>query len=96
MGSLDLFEGLRSTAGRDIAAKLLAAVLDQPRVKRLLSNELLSVDGTLVAAWASAKSFMPKDGGAAAGEAGALRSLQPDRLEVGEEEQQRRELLTRP
>src|SRR4029077_7965966 len=41
----------------DIAAKFLAAVLDQPRVKRLLSNEHFSVDGTLVAAWASAKSF---------------------------------------
>jgi len=46
----------------DIAAKFLAAVLDQPRVKRLLSNEHFSVDGTLVAAWASAKSFKPKDG----------------------------------
>src|SRR3979490_2201748 len=41
----------------DIGAKFLAAVLDQPRVKRLLSNEHFSVDGTLVAAWASAKSF---------------------------------------
>jgi transposase len=46
----------------DIAAKFLAAVLDQPRVKRLLSNEHFSVDGTLVAAWAPAKSFKPKDG----------------------------------
>jgi transposase len=46
----------------DIAAKFLAAVLNQPRVKRLLSNEHFSVDGTLVAAWASAKSFKPKDG----------------------------------
>lgn len=46
----------------DIAAKFLAAVLDQPRVKRLLSNEHFSVDGTLVAAWASSKSFKPKDG----------------------------------
>jgi transposase len=34
----------------DIAAKFLAAVLDQPRVKRLLSNEHFSVDGTLIAA----------------------------------------------
>ena len=46
----------------DVAAKFLAAVLNQPRVKRLLSNEHFSVDGTLVAAWASAKSFKPKDG----------------------------------
>jgi len=44
----------------DIAAKFLAAVLAQPRVKRLLSNEHFSVDGTLVEAWASMKSFKPK------------------------------------
>jgi len=32
----------------DIAAKFLAAVLAQPRVKRLLSTEHFSVDGTLM------------------------------------------------
>ena len=37
----------------DIAAKFLAAVLAQPRVKRLLSSEHFSVDGTLIEAWAS-------------------------------------------
>lgn len=47
----------------DIAAKLLAAVLARPAVKRLLSPEHFSVDGTLIAAWASMKSFKPKDGG---------------------------------
>jgi transposase len=46
----------------DIAAKLLSAVLSQPRVKRLLSTDHFSVDGTLVEAWASMKSFRPKDG----------------------------------
>ena len=46
----------------DIAAKLLSAVLAQPRVKRLLSSDHFSVDGTLVEAWASMKSFRPKDG----------------------------------
>jgi len=46
----------------DIAAKLLAAVLAQPRVKRLLSTDHFSVDGTLIEAWASMKSFKPKDG----------------------------------
>ena len=35
----------------DIAAKFLAAVLAQPRVKRLLSSEHFSVDGTLIEAW---------------------------------------------
>ena len=46
----------------DIAAKLLSAVLAQPRVKRLLSTDHFSVDGTLIEAWASMKSFRPKDG----------------------------------
>ncbi len=45
----------------DIAAKFLVAVLSQPRVKRLLSNEHFSVDGTLIEAWASMKGFKPKD-----------------------------------
>ena len=47
----------------DIAAKFLAAVLSQPRVKRLLSSEHFSVDGTLIEAWASMKSFKPKGSG---------------------------------
>jgi hypothetical protein len=44
----------------EIAAKFLAAVLSQPRVKRLLSSEHFSVDGTLIQAWASIKSVKPK------------------------------------
>src|ERR687897_3455954 len=47
----------------DVAHKFLAAVLADPRVKRLLSAEHFSVDGTLIEAWASMKSFRPKDGG---------------------------------
>jgi len=46
----------------DIAAKFLGAVLSQPGVKRLLSTDHFSVDGTLIQAWASMKSFKPKDG----------------------------------
>ena len=46
----------------EIAAKFLAAVLAQPRVKRLLSSDHFSVDGTLIEAWASIKSFRRKDG----------------------------------
>jgi transposase len=46
----------------DIAAKFLAAVLAQPKVKRLLSTDHFSVDGTLIEAWASMKSVKPKDG----------------------------------
>jgi transposase len=46
----------------DVAAKFLEAVLRHPKVKRFLSEEHFSVDGTLVEAWASLKSFRAKDG----------------------------------
>lgn len=46
-----------------IAAKFLSAVVAQPKVKRLLSSDHFSVDGTLLEAWASIKSFRRKDGG---------------------------------
>ena len=46
----------------DMAAQFLAAVLAQDKVKGLLSSEHFSVDGTLLEAWASLKSFRPKDG----------------------------------
>ena len=46
----------------DMAAKFLAAVLAVPRVKKHLSTDHFSVDGTLIEAWASMKSFRPKDG----------------------------------
>jgi transposase len=45
----------------DVAARFLSAILAQPRVRRLLSSEHFSVDGTLVEAWASMKSLRPKD-----------------------------------
>ena len=46
----------------DIAAAFMDAVLNLPRVKTLLSDEHFSVDGTLIQAWASMKSFRRKDG----------------------------------
>src|SRR6202790_1343011 len=46
----------------DIAEKFFQAVLTQARVEDLLSDEHFSVDGTLIEAWASHKSFRPKDG----------------------------------
>ena len=45
-----------------IAAKFLRAVLAQPKVEALLSDGHFSVDGTLLQARASMKSFRPKDG----------------------------------
>ena len=44
----------------DVAQRLLTAILDQPRVRALMSDEHFSVDGTLIQAWASHKSFQPK------------------------------------
>jgi transposase len=48
----------------EVAARFLAAVLNHARLRQLLSREHFSVDGTLIAAWASMKSFRPKDEGA--------------------------------
>ena len=47
----------------DVAAKFLEAVLRHRQVRRFLSDDHFSVDGTLVEAWASLKSFRAKDGG---------------------------------
>ena len=46
----------------DVAREFLSALMTLPKVKRLLSSEHFSVDGTLIDAWASMKSFRPKDG----------------------------------
>jgi len=45
----------------DIAEKFFADVLAQARTANLLSDEHFSVDGTLIEAWASQKSFQRKD-----------------------------------
>jgi transposase len=46
----------------EIAHKFLAAILAHGKVARLLSSDHFSVDGTLLEAWASLKSFRPTDG----------------------------------
>jgi transposase len=46
----------------DIAHGFLRAILVDPQVRRLLSSDHFSVDGTLIEAWASMKSFRPRDG----------------------------------
>jgi transposase len=45
----------------EIAEKFFAQVLEQARAGALLSDEHFSVDGTLIEAWASQKSFQKKD-----------------------------------
>ena len=49
----------------DVSAKFLNGVVEHKKVRRLLSRDHFSVDGTLIEAWASMKSFRPKgsDGG---------------------------------
>src|SRR5437660_12922947 len=46
----------------EVAQAFLACVVVQARAKGLTSDEHFTVDGTLVEAWASAKSFQPKEG----------------------------------
>ncbi|MBY0502654.1 MAG: IS5 family transposase, partial [Bryobacteraceae bacterium] len=46
----------------DVAHELFACVVEQARALKLLSDEHFTVDGTLIEAWASHKSFKPKDG----------------------------------
>jgi transposase len=45
----------------DVATAFFEAVLAEARTHRLLSDEHFTVDGTLLEAWASHKSFRPKD-----------------------------------
>lgn len=45
----------------DVAVQFLAEVLEQAKGKKLLSKDHFSVDGTLIQAWASIKSFKPRD-----------------------------------
>jgi len=46
----------------EIADRFFAAVVRQAQLRRYVSSEHFSVDGTLLQAWASHKSFKPKDG----------------------------------
>ena len=46
----------------DIAEAFFQAVLQQARERSLLSDEHFTVDGTLLEAWASVKSYQRKDG----------------------------------
>jgi transposase len=62
------FDATTFTKNRDrlldheIADRFFAAVVRQAKLRRYISSEHFSVDGTLLEAWASHKSFKPKDG----------------------------------
>jgi transposase len=47
---------------QEIADRFFAAVVRQAKLRRYVSSDHFSVDGTLLEAWASHKSFKPKDG----------------------------------
>jgi transposase len=47
----------------EVAGRFFAAVVEQARKAKLMSDEHFSVDGTLIDAWASLKSFRPKGEG---------------------------------
>jgi transposase len=46
----------------EVADEFFAAVVRQAKLRRYVSSEHFSVDGTLLKAWASHKSFKPQDG----------------------------------
>jgi transposase len=54
----------------EVAKEFLARVVEQAREKGWTSDEHFTVDGTLLEAWASVKSFQPKDKFASAGRSG--------------------------
>jgi transposase len=47
--------------GAEVADEFFAAVVKQAKLRRYFSSDHFSVDGTLLEAWASHKSFKPKD-----------------------------------
>jgi transposase len=47
----------------EIADRFFGAVVRQAKLRRYVSSDHFSVDGTLLEAWASHKSFQPKTGG---------------------------------
>ena len=52
----------RRLLDNEVADEFFAAVVRQAKLRRYTSSEHFSVDGTLLEAWASHKSFKPKDG----------------------------------
>ncbi len=66
-------------AGEEVALKFFDAVVREARALELLSDEHFSVDGTLIEAWASMKSFRPKDGGGSGPDAGGDRNFKGER-----------------
>ena len=60
----------------EVADEFFAAVVRQAKLRRYVSSDHFSVDGTLLNAWASHKSFKPKDGPPPSGPAGRNAEVQ--------------------
>ena len=60
----------------DVADEFFAAVVRQARLRRYMSSDHFSVDGTLLEAWASHKSFKPKDDQGSDGEGPKGRNIE--------------------
>ena len=66
-------------AKEEVALKFFDAVVRVARNLELLSDEHFSVDGTLIGAWASLKSFRPRDSGGSGPDAGGDRDFKGER-----------------
>lgn len=66
-------------ASEQVALKFFDAVVREARRLDLLSDEHFSVDGTLIEAWASMKSYRPKDGGGTGPDDGGERNFRGER-----------------
>lgn len=62
MGSQHLHQNRDRLIEHEVVRALFEQVMAQAKEANLLSDEHFSVDGTLIRAWASHKSFVPKDG----------------------------------
>jgi len=62
----------------EIADRFFAAVVAQAKLRRYLSSQHFSVDGTLLEAWASHKSFKPKDASGGPSASGGGRNAEVD------------------
>lgn len=63
----------------EVAQAFLKTLTGLPQVKALLSSDHFSVDGTMIDAWASMKSFVPKDGSGRPGARAQWRAQLPQR-----------------
>ncbi|WP_353351916.1 transposase, partial [Aquicoccus sp. SU-CL01552] len=80
----------------EMSRKVMAAILAHWEVAPLLSDEHFSVDGTLVKAWASMKSFQPKAGATPPEEGGPGDPPTPDDIPETPPEEPRTETDTMP